>query len=161
MTELQGFAESGRIASFASVTYMGIVTGSDPMSQTFAQFWFEQAYGDWLAVEPERKTPLYLGVEQEWADTWRDLPLASGNTLDEQYPSASTMLLSALLMQNNTAFERWGFGTGREQLIATLYEDLTIAPVLTRMLNGYISSNQALLDATEDIFDAAIVPPAP
>ncbi len=155
VTTLQGFTETGRTASFANITYMGIVVEADEMALTFAQFMLEQAYDNWLAVEPARKAPLFAGTEAAWLDSWRLMPMVQYKLLDETYPDASSTLLTNTLIQDATGFERWGFGMGQGQLMSYLYEELTMGPVLSRMLNGYISSTQAQLDAVEDILEAA------
>lgn len=155
VTELTGYPEWGETTSFANLSYVGIVTDALPIASAFAEFWFSDAYGDWIQVEPERKVPLWLGQDGEWVEAWRSAALASGETLDQAYSEQGGVAFTMALTDGLIEFERWGINTGREALAAKLYEELTIAPVLTRMLNGYIGSYQAILDANEEIFEAA------
>ncbi|HFC12523.1 MAG TPA: extracellular solute-binding protein [Anaerolineae bacterium] len=133
VTELTGFADNGQASRFANFRYLGLVDGAGASATEFAQFWFEQAYGDWLSVEPVRKVPLRVSQgDVDWLAVWAELPLGAGQSLAQLYGDAVAGMLSAEL----TRFDRWNFGS----LTSQLYEDLTIAPILTRMVSGYIGS---------------------
>lgn len=165
LTRLTGYATYGRAANFAEVTYLGITTAADAdAAQAFARFWFNDAYLDWLAVEPERKAPLRRGSApgaDDFVERWRALPLTGGDRpIDAVFGPVDDRPLSDLLLDGIAARTRWGFEGGQPRLTGLIYEKLTVAPLLQRMLSGYISSSQAIIDMQRDVSAVAPAPAA-
>ena len=156
VAEINGYNAPGA-TSFSNTTMLGLTSGASDESATFVEFWFEQAYGDWLSVSPARKYPLFhSGSGVDWVATWQSLPFADGASLDERYATQDGVDTSVLLGNDLLQSERWGNTAPSDVIASQLYEELTIAPILTRMLNGYIGSQQASLDASEAILELIV-----
>ena len=140
-------------AAFSQINYLSIVDNADEAALAFVNFWFDEAYIDWLAVEPERKYPLRsISGDNEMLPLWSQIPSANGQPLDQLYDSTGDVPLSELLGRNLLPINRWG-GGNRELLASQMAEQLTIAPVLQRLLSGYIGSSQAIIDIAEEIYE--------
>ncbi len=58
LTEIRG--PSGQPAAFGNMRSLGITTAADPvLAQTFAEFWFEEGYERWLAVDSEHRAAAF------------------------------------------------------------------------------------------------------
>lgn len=143
VTVLAGSAETS--ASFSELTYLGITSVAEQETAvSFATYWFNEGYGPWLAVEPERKVPLRWGTASDqrlFIDSWGTQPLANSNqTLETRYGSETV----ALLRDNVASSPRWGHQQGQGALITELYESLTLSTVLQEMLSGYFNPDKTL-----------------
>ncbi len=148
VTDLRG---GGQTASFAGYSSLGIVSGVDEKAQEFGRFWFEEGYQHWLSAETVQKYPLYIGAD-DWQANWSEMLTVDGRSLDELYSMQAGESLSTVLGDGIIDSQRWLAGSDDDVVVAFAADDLTFAPILTRMVNGYIGSGQA----TADIDDALL-----
>jgi multiple sugar transport system substrate-binding protein len=145
LTEIRGNGETA--AGFSNLTNLGITSAADvEMAVTFANYWFNEGYEQWLSVNSERKVPLRWGTAAEptrFINTWGTTPLAGGQSLSEVYgETAVTQMRDGI-----AAAPRWGIRQSQGSLLTTLYEKLTISVVLQEMLSGYFNPEQTIIEA--------------
>lgn len=139
---------TGQSANFGTITYMGITSEADPETAVrFADFWFNEGYQRWLAVDSERKVPMRLGTAdrpRRFIDAWGTQPLAgSDQSLTDLYgPDLVAELRDGVATSN-----RWGLHQEQGTLVTKLYEELTFSIVLQEMLSGYFNSSQTIIEA--------------
>jgi len=148
LTEIRGNGPGATPTAFGNLTALGITTAADrEAAQAFAEFWFEEGYERWLAVNPERKVPMRLGTADEsrrFIDAWGAQPVAgSALSLTDIY-GAETV---ARLRDGIAAAPRWGIREGHGALLTRLYEEFTISIVLQEMLSGYFPPTDTLQEA--------------
>ncbi len=154
LTQLRGVGESAVSANFAVITSLGITSEADRETAVqFATFWFNQAYPIWLAVQPEMKVPMRLGTAEspnQFLDIWLTLPLAGSNqTLTDLFgPEVATQLRTGVAQS-----PRWGLREGQGQVVATVYQKLTLSVVLQEMLSGYFDTGNTLREAYRRIVE--------
>ncbi len=147
LTRLQGNGDFATTSNFGTLTNLGITTVADPdAAAVFADYWFNEGYLKWLAVNPERKVPMRLGEtagSTEFIDAWKTLPLGDGQpTLADIYgPELTDQLVDGLTTTN-----RWAFDQRQGRLVTDLYKDLTISRLLQEMLSGYFTSSQTIIE---------------
>jgi multiple sugar transport system substrate-binding protein len=127
---------------------LGITTAADrEAAQAFAEFWFNEGYERWLAVNSERKVPMRLGTAEDpraFIDNWGLAPLGeSGVSLTDIYGAE----VVARLRDGIAAAPRWGLREGYGALMTRLYDDLIISIVLQEMLSGYFGTDTTLNEA--------------
>lgn len=149
LTALSGNERDAGAANFGNITYLGITTAADQdAASTFAKYWFDQGYEDWLAVESERKVPMYMGTKTEpnrYFNQWGTLPILEGKSLTDIYGDETVNLL-----KNDIAgTERWGFRQGQGALTGKLYESLSFSIILQEMLSGYFDSHETIQQAAD------------
>ncbi len=147
ITTFNGNGELAAAASFGSLTNVGITSSADrDAAMAFAKYWFEEAYPDWLAVDPERKVPMRWGrpgAPREFIDAWPETPLrANGPSLEAIYGREVTEQLS----QNVATTDRWGFSVGQGGLMTSIYQEPVFSPLLQDMLSGYFTSSQTIVE---------------
>ena len=151
-TTITGRSEFARPASFSELTYLGITaTAQKDLAITFAEYWFEAAYEQWLAVASERKVPLRLGTAAEperYFAAWGNQPLNSaGITLLDIYgPETIAQVRDGVVTAN-----RWAFSQGQGALMTEIYEELTLSILLQELLSGYFTSSYAIIDAYQRV----------
>ena len=155
VTRLQGDGESAAPANISAIMALGITNAADQQaSKTFAEYWFDDLYPQWLAKNPEQKVPMRRGTaadETRYVDLWAGSPLAPGSaTLADLYEPVT----AALLSQDLATANRWGLAQGQGSLVTTLYEDLLFAPLLQDMLSGYFTSSQTIVEMYLSAVDA-------
>lgn len=148
VTSLRGGGTAAVSSSYSQITVLGITTRANrAAAETFAAYWFTQAYLPWLGLESERKVPLRLGTVDEpmmFADAWLTLPIAgSDHTLLDFYPATLVDDLRQGIAQAN----RWGFRQGQGALISHMTVERVMPIVLQEMLSGYFNSEQTALEA--------------
>ena len=146
LTEIAG--PNGAPAAFGNLTSLGITTVADrAAAQAFAQYWFEVAYPQWLAVNSERKVPMRWGTADEprrTIDAWGTEPLAGSEfSLTDIYGAATV----ARLRDGIAAAPRWGLREGYGRLVTQLYDEFTFSIVLQEMLSGYFDVDTTLREA--------------
>jgi multiple sugar transport system substrate-binding protein len=147
LTQLQGGGEFATTSNFSALTTLGITTVADKAAAAvFAEYWFNEGYMKWLAVNPERKIPLRQG-ESAGSDNflidWQALPLGDGQ------PSLTAIFgqeTTDQLLNGITTTNRWAFQENQGRLITALYEDLTFSRILQEMLSGYFTSSQTIIE---------------
>lgn len=158
VTELAGgdgdFATS---ASFGEVNYLGITSAANTEAAVaFVDFWFNESYIDWLAVEAARKVPLRRGTPDQprrFIDTWGTLPLIpDGPSLSDLYGAEVIGQLS----EGVATSDRWGFREGQGELVTATYRELTFSILLQEMLSGYFTSSQTVIEAYKRV--TALIP---
>ena len=148
LTEISGSGARAAPTAFGNVTALGITPVADrEAAQAFAEFWFEEGYERWLAVNPERKVPLRLGTAdapRRFIDAWGAQPLADSDLSLTDIYGAETV---ARLRDGIAAAPRWGIREGQGALLTRLYEEFTISIVLQEMLSGYFPPASTLQEA--------------
>jgi multiple sugar transport system substrate-binding protein len=147
VTAIEGRSRGATAQNLGEVAYLGITTVADrDAATTFAHYWFNEGYLQWLAVEPERKVPMRRGTPAEptrFIDDWYELALtADGRTLADIYGAETADLLAT----NTVNPERWGYMQGEGPLIASIYENLTLSALLQELLSGYYDSDRAAIE---------------
>jgi multiple sugar transport system substrate-binding protein len=154
LTSISGSGPEARPANFSQVIYLGITTSANrELAQTFTQFWFDEGYEQWLAVESERRVPMRWGTAAEprrFIDRWGTQPL-TGSDLSLQDIYGEEVV--ARLRDNVASANRWGIPQAHGGLVTQLYEELTISVVLQEMLSGYFNTEQTLLEAYRRVAD--------
>lgn len=146
ITEIAG--PGGAPAAFGNLRALGITTTADTVAaQAFAEFWFEESYAQWLAVDSERKVPMRLGTAgapRQFIDAWGTTPLLESDfSLTDIYgPEVVSQLRDGI-----AAAPRWGIREGFGGLMTQLYDDFTISIVLQEMLSGYFNTETTLREA--------------
>ena len=147
LTQLQGGGEFATTANFSALTTLGITTvANEAAAAVFVDYWFNEGYMKWLAVNPERKIPLRQGETAEtdnFLEAWQALPLGDGQ------PSLSDIYgqeLTDQLVNGLTNTNRWAFQENQGRLITALYENLTFSRILQEMLSGYFTSSQTIIE---------------
>ena len=143
LTEIAG--PDGAPTAFGNVRSLGITTTADQAAAlAFAQYWFEEGFAGWLAVNSERKVPLRWGTAaspREYIDSWGLTPLGeSGLTLTDLYGAEAV----ARLRDGIAAAPRWGMREGFGALMTRLYDEYIISIVLQEMLSGYFNTETTL-----------------
>lgn len=146
VTEIRG--PGGAPTAFGNIRSLGITTAADRgPAQAFAEFWFEEGYERWLAIDSERKVPMRLGTVDDprrYVEAWGTNPLGeSGLSLVDIYGED----VVARLRDGIAAAPRWGIREGYGSLMTRLYSDLTISIVLQEMLSGYFDTVTTLQEA--------------
>lgn len=147
VTTLLGDSEFAQPANFAVLTALGITsTANKEAAASFAEYWFEDLYPEWIATAPERKVPLRWGTQDDetlFLEVWSEAPLSgTTQTLADVYgPDAA-----AQLSQDIASASRWGLANGQGSLLSTLYKDLLLAPLLQDMLSGYFNSSETIVE---------------
>ena len=153
LTTLTGRGANSNPANFGNISFLGITTAADPdVASAFAKYWFGDGYANWLAVEPERKVPMYLGTNEDpglFIDQWGQTPVIEGKSLADIFGEETVNLLK----ENVADTERWGFKQGQGALVGKLYESLTFSVVLQEMLSGYFDSTQTIQEAAERVIE--------
>ncbi|MBK9054868.1 MAG: extracellular solute-binding protein [Chloroflexi bacterium] len=157
LTSIQGRSQFAETGSFSELTYLGITTNANAAAAAlFANYWFNEGYLHWLAVNPEQKVPLRLGTPAEptqYIDAWRTFPLVeNGPTMVELFGDE----VAAALSQNVADSTRWGFRQGQGQLITDLYEGKLFSILLQEMLSGYFNTSVAVIEGYKRII--ALIP---
>ncbi|MCI0396725.1 MAG: extracellular solute-binding protein [Chloroflexi bacterium] len=153
ITELQGMGQFATTAGLGEMTLLGITGVAEAEAAALARYWFEEGYLEWLALEPERKAPLRLGTAgqpQRFIEAWGNLPLADGGpSLNDIYGQDLVDRLGGRVATT----DRWGFDQGQGALVALVYEDLTLSPLLQEMLSGYFTSSQTIVEMYRAVVD--------
>lgn len=153
VTRLTGSPLYGQTAGFAELTLLGITTDADTAAaRAFAAYWLTEGHATFLAVEPERKLPLYWGADGAALTAWRALPMTGGDrTLDDVFGSA----LVDRLLDSVAQSTRWGVGPRQSAVVGRLYEELPLSTILQEMLSGYLTSAQAIIEINSTLVDLA------
>ena len=153
LTTLTGNGPEATPANFGNITYLGITPAANPQAAAaFANYWFNEGYPSWLAVESERKVPLRQGTRENprlFIETWGISPMVNGESLAEIYGED----VVDLLRDGLTETERWGFQQGQGALVGKLYENLTLSVVLQEMLSGYFNTSKTIQEASDRVIE--------
>ena len=148
ITDLSGREPSRPATGFGHLTMMGITqSANETLALRFAEYWFNEGYSTWLAVNPAHKVPLRTGVPDNaelYIGAWGATSL---NGTDQSIEAVYGESILTLLETDIAAAPRWGIDSGNGTLMATLFEGNVIAIVLQEMLSGYFTSNQAAIEA--------------
>ena len=154
ITHITGDGPEAISANFGNITAMGITRGADrETAVAFAEYWFNEGYNTWLAVESERKVPMRWGTAdqpRQFIDDWGIIPLDdSGTSLTDIYgPEIVTRLRDGIATS-----PRWGYRQGHGALMSRLYESLSLSIVLQEMLSGYFNTNKTIFEANVRIIE--------
>lgn len=139
---------------FSTVTSLGITSvAEEETAVLFAEYWFNEAYLQWLSINSERKVPMYQGTFSDpsaYIDPWGTTPLVPNG------PSIAFLFGDSIvndLKTNIGTSTRWGIPQGQGALLTTLYEDLTISIVLQEMLSGYFDTSQTSFEAYNRVIE--------
>jgi len=147
VTTIEGRSAQASPQNLGVMTYLGITTAANTeAASTFAHFWFDEGYVDWLAIEPARKVPMRLGTPDEperFLETWFELPLAGS---DESIADLFGQEFAETLATDVVNANRWGYTQGEGALITTIFEDLTLSILLQELLSGYYDADRAAIE---------------
>lgn len=146
LTEIAG--PNGQPTAFGNMRSLGITTVADrAAAQAFVEYWFEDGYEAWLAVNPERKVPMRWGTAESprrFIDVWGTAPLADSQlSLVDIFGEE----VGVRLRDGVAAAPRWGLREGYGGLVSQLYNDYIISIVLQEMLSGYFPTETTLREA--------------
>ncbi len=141
-------------ANFGKMTNLGITRDADrETAVAFAEYWFNQGYPTWLAVESERKVPLRQGLPEDltrFIASWGLEPLSgSDQSLADIYGEEIVVKLKEGVAQSN----RWGISQGQGGVISDLYRELTFSVILQEMLSGYFTPDKTLYQAYQRVVE--------
>jgi multiple sugar transport system substrate-binding protein len=163
------FGNGGSSATFSAMTNLGITNEADvETAVAFVDYWFNEGYETWLAVESERKVPLRHGTSAEpaqYLDNWGVEPLTgSDQSLTDLFGVAAVAQLRDGIAQSN----RWGIAQGQGGLMTDLYRELALSVVLQEMLSGYFDTDKTMYEAYNRVLElipdyqfAVVVKPTP
>lgn len=148
------FGRNGTSANFGEITSLGITSkADDETAVTFAEYWFNDGYQTWLAVESERKVPLRQGTHDnptQFLENWGMEPLAgSGQSLTSLFGEEIVNLLRDGVATSN----RWGIPQGQGGLVTELYRELALSVVLQEMLSGYFNTEKTIYEAYQRVLE--------
>jgi len=151
-TTLRGDGALAVEASFGQVNVVGAtVAAQKDIASDFMTFLLGDGYRLWLSSSPATRIPLRLASSDgttDFAALWSGLPLVEGGaTLDEAFgPGTAAGLAEAV---SNSL--RWGFASGRGDLMGRLVEEVTLSPLLQEMLGGYFTPERMLVKINQAI----------
>ncbi|MFN2135022.1 MAG: ABC transporter substrate-binding protein [Candidatus Promineifilaceae bacterium] len=153
ITDLSGFLPDNQSANFGNISYLGVTPVADEASAAaFINYWFNEGYQTWLAVDAERKVPMRFGTGDRprfYIDAWGTTPILQGESLTDIFgPEVVAQLRDGIGLTN-----RWGFRQGQGALVGHLYDDMTFSIVLQEMLSGYFNSSKTLYEAYNRVID--------
>ncbi len=151
-----GLIENEQIqsANFGNMTLLGITTEAQMETAVlFAQFWFNEGYERWLAVESERKVPMRWGtavMPNQFIDVWGTKPLSGTDfsLMDIYGETAVNQLRDGI-----ASSKRWGIQQGQGRLMADIYQELTLSIVLQEMLSGYFNPSKTIIETYNRIIE--------
>lgn len=154
LTTLTGSGSTAVPSSFSEMMTLSFTQEADPETAVvIADYWFNQGYPQWLAVNSERKVPLRWGDSTDprrFIDAWGNTPLPGSNqSLTDLF---GTETVDALRQGIATA-PRWGIQEGQGALVTQLYENLTLSIILQEMLSGYFTPAQTIIEAYNRVTD--------
>lgn len=146
---------SGEPAQYGQVSYMGITTNADvEAAQEFMDFWFNDAYLDWLSVSVEGKFPMRQGTPDEptkFIDGWKELETGVDRkaTLGSIYGDE----IIDTLIQGAGSFNRWGFTQGQGALVTAVYEALPVPQYIRDTIDEVYTPEEAVGEMQFDVED--------
>jgi multiple sugar transport system substrate-binding protein len=154
VTHITGTGNQATPTSFGEMTVLGMTSVADRQTAvSFADYWFNQGYEQWLAVETERKVPMRWGTQaapRRFIDAWGTHPIGdSEQSLQDIYGAD----IVAQLREGIAASPRWGIPQGQGALVTQIYEQLTLSVILQEMLSGYFGSEQTIMEAYHQIIE--------
>lgn len=154
ITHIHGADPATPAANFGKIMAFGVTSVADPqVAAVFLDYWFNEGYETWLAVETERKVPMRWGTASEprrFIEAWGTQPVAGSNlSLTDIYGQDVVNQLRNGIAESN----RWGFQQGQGDLVTLLYEELTFSIVLQEMLSGYFNTDQTIVELYRRITD--------
>ena len=154
LTHLEGNSTEKRPISVGQINYLGITSSADSVTaEQFAQWWFTEGYTTWLSVKPETKLPLRHGEgdDNRYWDAWRNLPVKGSDQSLDQLIQVDGKPISDLLLDGLVGIKRWGISEGNSSLTSAIYETPRFAPILQRMLSGFVTPEDALVSAESEL----------
>ena len=153
ITEIHGQNSVEQTANLGNISYMGITPVADKdAAAAFVNYWFNEGYQTWLAIESERKVPMRLGTKDRprfYIDAWGTSPILQGESMEDIFGAQ----VVNQLREGIGSAERWGIQSGQGKLVGQLYEKLTLSVVLQEMLSGYFNSAKTLFEAYNRVID--------
>ena len=147
VTAVTGSSPQAAPADFSNLTVMGITSSANAeAAASFANYWFNAGYPQWLGTGSEKKVPLRPGTvndPDQFIVAWGTTPLTNGQSLQELYGED----VVAQLRDGVAAAPRWGLREDQGTLVTELYENLTLSVVLQEMLSGYFSPAKTIFEA--------------
>jgi multiple sugar transport system substrate-binding protein len=155
ITRLDGGPLNEDPSGFSELTGLGFTSGANrDGALAFANYWFNEGYSKWLAVNPERKVPLRSGTQDQprvFIDAWGNNQLAPGGPSLEDVFGAD---LVHQLTEEVASSDRWGVAEDEALLASRVYQDLLMSPLLQDMLNGYFTSSQTIIELYQVVVNA-------
>jgi multiple sugar transport system substrate-binding protein len=143
---IAGPGSGGAGSQYGQTIHLGITTGaSTDAAVQLVTYLASEGYLDYLSVLPEGRVPMRQGTAEnptEYLDAWPTLSVGVADQavpLDEQYDAATLETIT----RSADEFQRWGFTQGYPELNAAVYGDLGLTRVLTDLLTGALSPEEA------------------
>jgi len=155
ITRLNGGPLNEDPSGFSELTGLGFTpVANRDGALAFANYWFNEGYPKWLAVNPERKVPLRLGNQDQprvFIDAWGNNQLTQGGpTLEDVFG----VDLVHQLTEEVASSDRWGVAEDEALLVSMVYQDLLMSPLLQDMLSGYFTSSQTIIELYQVVVNA-------
>jgi len=155
ITRLSGSPPNEDSSGFSELTGLGFTSGANrDGALAFANYWFNDGYSKWLAINSERKVPLRLGTQDQsrvFIDAWGKKQLSPGGpTLEEVFGAD----LVHQLTEEVASSDRWGIAEDEGLLASLVYQDLLMSPLLQDMLSGYFTSSQTIIELYQVVVNA-------
>ncbi len=146
---------SGEPAQYGQVSYMGVTTNADvEATQQFLEFWFNDAYLDWLSVSVEGKFPMRQGTPDnptQFIDGWKELETGVDRkaTLGSIYGDE----IINTLIEGAGSFNRWGFTRGQGALVTAVYEALPVPQYIRDTIDEVYTAEEAVDEIQFEVED--------
>ncbi|MDT8304904.1 MAG: extracellular solute-binding protein [Anaerolineae bacterium] len=147
VTTFSGRSEEASPENLGAVNYLAVTSdGDQEAAAAFVDYWFNDGYLQWLAIEPARKVPMRRGMPGEperFVEAWYELPLVpGGESLAEVFGAEVATTLASDIVNRN----RWAYEQGEGALITSVFEELTLSILLQELLSGYYDSDRAAIE---------------
>jgi multiple sugar transport system substrate-binding protein len=143
---ISGPGTGGQGSQYGQTIHLGISTGaSTDEAVQLVTYLASEGYLDYLSVLPEGRVPMRQGNAEsptEYLDAW---PTLSVGVADQAVPLSDQYTPDMLQTITRSAdeFQRWGFTQGYPELNAAVYGDLGLTRVLTDLLTGALTAQEA------------------
>jgi len=139
---------------YGIVSTFGVTTNADPEAKDLVKFFLSDAYLDWLAIAPEGKFPMRLGMTKgstEYVDGWRTLKIG----VDRKAPISDFYSEDTVnaLVSGATNFARLGFDEGQGQLVGGMYGQLVMPKVISQVVNGSMTPEEGAAEIQQEVED--------
>lgn len=148
---------SGDPAQYGQVSYMGVTTAANTEAvQLFLEYWFNDAYLDWLSTSVEGKFPMRQGTSDnptQFIDGWKELETG----VDRQATLGSIYGDEVIntLIEGAGSFDRWGFTQGQGALVTAVYEALPVPQYLRDTIDEVYTAEEAVEEIQFEVEDLA------
>lgn len=140
------------LASWSNMFNIGIGLNAPQAAQTFINYYFNQAYLDWLSIAPELKQPMRSGTLEnptQFTDGWRGLTIG----VDQRVPMNQVYSDDVLdtILAGQAHYGRLGLSLEQPRLPLMLDRNNTLARSVVALTNQRIDA-EAAMTTFNDVF---------